>query len=120
MLEKKAGVILKSTINWQLYSNNAIIIDLKNVLAFYKTGELLEYSCEDEKNIIDIKNKVYKRETKEYIMTIDFNDKVCYFILPNEEKMSVSIDGRFMIDKNKIVIEYDYGEAKRIVIEIKE
>lgn len=111
---------MTSTINWQLYSNNALIIDLKNVLAFYKKGELLEYIQDTEKNIIDIKNKIYIRETKDYKMTIDFNNKLCYFILPNEEKMSINIDGKIVINEKNIVIDYDYGEVKRIVIEIKE
>lgn len=120
MLEKKRGVFLTSTINWHLYSNNELVIDLNNVPAFYKKDEYLEFWEDDINNTIDIKNKLYIRKSKDYKMTIDFSNNICYFILPKEGELSINIEGKLIINHRKIVIEYSYGENKKIEIEIKE
>ena len=120
MLEKKAGAILNRLIDWQLYNDNKLIIDLKDVTSLYKEGEYLEFIEDNIKNIIDIKNNLYKRISDEYEMSIDFNDNICYFILPNREEVSTNVDGSLIINDNDITVIYSIDDEKRILIKIKD
>ena len=120
MLEKKAGALLNSIISWQLYSNNLLIDESKNVQACYIKDKILEYFDKNAKNKIDIVNNKFIRFTNDYELTVDFNKKMCYFKLPNKEELSIQMDGEMTINNQKIVVIYNYDEEKKIVINIKE
>ena len=111
---------MKVTIDWQLYSDNTLIIDLKSVPAIFELNDYLEFKEDNVINKIYLKDNKYIRITKDYEMIVDFNTNLCYFILPNKEKFSVNIDGYINLNNRIITIEYNYGEAKKIIIRIKD
>lgn len=122
IIKKKSGVIkLLKKIDWQLSDNNAVLIDLKDVYCRYEGNKFLEFAEKETKNYIDLVNKVYKRNTKDYTMEIDFINNICTFLLDNNERLSFECTNSIKVDKNMIIINYKIADdAKTIKIKMKE
>ncbi|MFR5857087.1 MAG: hypothetical protein ACLUFU_04670 [Bacilli bacterium] len=87
----------------------------------YIKNNYLKINEEETINIVDIKNKLYKRITNDYNMEIDFVNNICTFILDNNEKWSINIECNIEIIKNTIIINYQIDDDKRkILIILKE
>ena len=120
VLEKKRWVIIVK-VNWQLFNNNELVVNLLNKECEYIKNNYLKINEEETINIVDIKNKLYKRITNDYNMEIDFVNNICTFILDNNEKWSINIECNIEIIKNTIIINYQIDDDKRkILIILKE
>ena len=120
MLEKKAGGIIKKLIDWQLFNNNDLVIDLKDVECSYDNSVII-FDEDDVKNTISFINKTYTRVSKEYTMVIDFNNKTCCFKFENNEECTLSVDGCLTMDDNTVIVNYCYDtDLKKIIIKFKE
>lgn len=107
-------------INWKLLINGKEAVNLENVSCTY-TNEYLVFNEESVQNHIDFNNNKYKREAKEYIMVIDFNNKTGYFKFDTNEECTIDIDCQMNINNDKISIHYEFDEEpKDILIELKE
>ena len=122
IIKKKSGVIkLLKKIDWQLSNNNSVLIYLKDVYCQYETNKFLEFIEEENKNYIDLINRVYKRHTKDYTMEIDFINNICTFLLENNENLSFDCTSDIKIDNNIITINYKVADdSKTIMINMKE
>ena len=107
-------------ITWKLISNNKEEFSIEDDFCQYENS-IITYNRDDGKNIVDIVNKIYKRETKEYIMEIDFKNNLCNFIFENKEKCAIDIESEFKIVDNNIELLYNFAdEKKKIIISFKE
>ena len=108
-------------INWQFYSKNKLIDDLKNIDCAFENKQII-VSFNDSKNIIDIDKKRYIRFYDNYQMIIDFKKKTVTFKLENINPLEYEINCEFAIEKNVIKLTYniDDDDEKKIIIERKE
>lgn len=102
-------------VDWQLYSENNLIINNQNVEAEFNQNNIV-YNDEFGKHIIDRKNKIYERIDNEDYMIINFNKNTITFKF-NGETLEYDITSEYKEGENKISLIYSLGEEeKRIVI----
>lgn len=76
---------MKKIIDWQLFSAEESIVLLKDASCDYEENKIISLENDEEKNIIDIENKMYIRVTKDSNFVIDFNNKTILFKLDDKE-----------------------------------
>ena len=103
-------------INWKLYSNNNLIIDLKNVKCNKDNNKLI-ININDEINTIDLNKKIFIRELKDYNMSIDFINKIITFKLNDGKVLDFDIDCSININDNEVIMNYNLDENKKIIVE---
>lgn len=117
---KKRGDYIKKIINWCLLVDNKTIINEKNKECNYIIDKLLEYNEKDFKNIVDLENKLYIRDGKDYIIVIDFN-KMQQIITLKDKNLDffMDIEGSINNSNNIINIKYNNSDGnKEIIIQI--
>jgi len=118
-LEKRGDYFLQK-INWSLLSDNKIIID-KNILCEYEKNILIKYIEDDHtSNIIDLKNRIYIRENNEFLFKIDFNKKIFYYELKeNNICLENIIECELNQNDKNILLKYKIDEEeKKIIIQV--
>ena len=103
-----------------LFNNDNLIINNKDDMCEFKNN-IIKYKDKDGINVIDLNNKKYERENKEYILKIDFNDNSFNFILKEENHIinSTINNSSFNILDNKIILKYSIDdEEKKIIIQL--
>lgn len=106
---------MRQKINWQLTSNNSVLVDLKDVYCTYEINKYLEFKENEILNFIDLLKRKYKRISEEYTMEIDFPKNICTFSFQNQEKCSFDIESDIKVDENVIILEYNIGDEKKII-----
>ena len=102
-------------IDWTLTSNDEDIINLENALCEYAEGEYLKFLEDDVTNLINFKNKLYKRTAKDYNMEIDFNNNICSFTFDTGESCSLDIESELEIIDKLIKIRYKLDDDEKII-----
>ena len=107
-------------INWQFYSNKKLIDEFKNIACEVNNKNII-VSFDDSRNVINIYDKIYKREKEDYQMIIDFKKKTVSFLLKDIKPLEYDIDCNFKKKDNVIYLTYKIDdEEKKIVIERKD
>ena len=116
--EEIGGFIRK--IIWQLFNNKEKIIDKKDVLCEFENN-IIKYIEDDGVNILDLNNKLYERENKDYKLKIDVVNNTFMFNLKeknytlNNKLLSSSLD----IKDDIITLKYALNnEEKKIIIQM--
>ncbi len=116
--EEIGGFIRK--IIWQLFNNKEKIIDKKDVLCEFENN-IIKYIEDDGVNILDLNNKIYERENKDYKLKIDVVNNTFMFNLKeknytlNNKLLSSSLD----IKDDIITLNYALdNEEKKIIIQM--
>ncbi len=108
-------------IDWQLSNKTAVLVDLHDVDCKFEKNNYLEFNEEKDINYIDLKKQKYKRTTNEYIMEIDFIEKVCKFSLPTKESMTFDCFCSLNVFDDLIEMRYCIGDDEKIIkIKMKE
>ena len=89
-------------IDWKVYSDNNLVIDNNNVNCILIAPQKIKYKDEYGKHIIDIKNKIYLKESKDNKMTINFIEQTCEFTFDEKEKCIFNIESNLYIKENFI------------------
>ena len=104
----------------RVYNNNDLIIE-DNQLEYEFDNDLLAYTDEFGQHSIDLEESIYKKESSDNNMIIDFINNNCYFELINEkEELSFAIDCSIKKENNKIIYIYsfDKDDIKKIEIDL--
>ena len=116
----KRGDLIKKIINWMLKDNNEVIINNQAVECSF-SDDIIIYNENSNINIIDIKNKTYKRENDEFSFTIDFKNKSFKYILKEKDYLIENKLTKAVFSQNKNIYNLIYSmdeEEKEIIIEL--
>ncbi len=102
-------------IDWTLTSNDKEIINLENAFCEYAENEYLKFLEDGVVNLIDFKNKMYKRNAKDYNMEIDFNKNICSFTFDTGEHCSLDIESELAITPKLIKLRYKLDDDEKII-----
>ena len=116
-LEKRGGSI-KKIINWRLLIDGKVTIDNKFVECEYEVNKFIKYLEEDYSfNIIDLENKLFIRENKEFIFKIDFVKNMFNYILKDN---NIELEDKIICDLkykgNIIDLKYKLDEEEREIV----
>lgn len=116
--EKREGYFLECKINWKLFNNGQVVIDLKDIFIEKKDSKFI-YKDKDGENTIDLENKVYERKLNDVTMKINFVLNQAYFKFSNGEECTIDIISKLVVGEKEIKLEYQIDdEIKMIVIEM--
>ena len=120
LLEKR-GDYIKKYINWKLYNDGLVIVEHNNIECEYEKNKFISYKeSEDVLNFIDIKNKVFLRQTDEFIFKIDFSKNSFYYLLKEKNiELNADVTCNMLIKDDLITLIYQIeDEKKELVIKI--
>ncbi len=106
---------MRRRIDWQLSDKCKVLVDLKDVYCKYEESKFLEFIEENVTNIIDFKNKLYKRSSNEYTMEIDFINNICAFTFPTKENCRFDCKSNIVIKKDLIILKYEVADEEKII-----
>lgn len=94
--------------------NNEVIINNENESCEFEENSYLKYKENDSLNYIDFKNKLYKRENKEFIFQVDFKNKLVNYTLKGKDlEFSSKIDCSWEVNSNDINLKYKLDEDEK-------
>lgn len=102
-------------IDWTLTSNGEDLIHIEDALCEYSKENYLKFLENEVINLIDLKNKLYKRKSKEYNMEIDFNNNICNFKFDTGESCSFDINSTMEVFNNEIKLRYILDDEEKVV-----
>ncbi len=112
---------MNQKIDWQLFSDNELIINMENVPAIFEYSNKLVYNNDSEENSFDYKKNIFTRKTSDINMEINFDTKTCKFIFEEEGNCIFDIECSKNITDELIILEYKIDDSlKKLVIRIKD
>ena len=112
----KRGDSIKKLINWCLLNNGKKIIDTKKCECEYNKKELI-YNEKDASNKIDLNNKIYLRENKDYLFKVDFkNNKFLYKLKEKNIEVEDKLKDSSIEIGKKITLNYSLDDKEKTII----
>lgn len=118
ILIEKRGDCIKKLINWKLLSDNVEVVYKENEECEFDNNILTYYEEDNTVNIINIVEKSYKRENKEFTFNVDFKNR-CFNYTLKPENLSIEnakIDASFEYINKNIVLKYNLGDENKELI----
>ena len=119
VFQKKRGGHIKRGINWQLFNDEKLLIEINNTTCFFENNIIVYEESLGIKNTINLNNNIYERETEEFLFKINFNNNTMYYLLKekNYELKDIKISSQIIInDKITLIYKLD-DETKKIVVD---
>ncbi len=104
--------MLKEKIDWKLFNDNKLIINLENEIADIVLNKEITFMQKDEYNNYNYQKNTYTRKTQEYTMIINFSDKTCSFDFSREGNCKFDIDCSSNITKDIITLKYKIDDIE--------
>lgn len=120
MIDKR-GDYIKKLINWQLSSNNLVVLKRDSVECEFVNNIITFHEDENTINEIDIDKKTFRRENKDFMFKIDFINQTFNYHLKIEDLSieNAQIDANLKTYNDHIILQYNLGdETKEIIIHI--
>ncbi len=105
--------------NLRLYNNNEEILNINNI-EYEIDNDVITYKEDAYINKVDINNKMFIRENKEYKIMLDFLNEVQTILIKDKDIVfNEKLDGFIKKNNNIINIKYNsFDEEKKIIIDL--
>lgn len=101
-------------INWQLLSDNKVIIDEANKKVDFQDN-ILTYEDKYGVHTVDVNKKIYERRSPDNIFRVNFFNNTLDIIFDNHN-LTYDIESKFSKNEEEIRLYYSLGDEKKIII----
>ena len=112
---------MSSIIDINIYNNNELTYEKKEISCEYKKKNYIEYNDDYGMHHINLIDNIYKKKSNTEQIIIDFNNNSCQIITSDGYDFSIDIESNLIINEDSIVLEYVFGDEQiKIKLDMKE